>query len=187
MSGFLRFWVLLGLICGGVAAQTAPDVPRPAPELAVKLTTGAEFKLSSLRGSVVAVEFVYTTCPHCQHTVQTTGKLLNEYGPKGFRAVAVAFNDGADLLAPEFVTQFGVNFPVGTGTSQTLFDFTGPPTRRFTLPVLLFVDRKGMLRGQFTGDESFFKDEEANMRQWIETLLKEPGPQAANHKKKPRK
>ncbi len=166
----------LGLLAGCVLVQAQSAFPRPSPELRVKLTTGQEFILSTLRGKVVAVEFVYTTCPHCQQLAGTTSKLVTEYGPRGLRAVAVAFNRGADGLAPEFVKQFGVNFPVGIGTDETLFAYAGPPTRQFRLPVLLFVDRKGMIRAQFTGEDEFFEDEEANLRKWIEQLLKEPDP-----------
>jgi thiol-disulfide isomerase/thioredoxin len=158
------------------AAQTsAPDAPQPSPELKVTLTTGQPFVLSSWRGKVVAVEFLYTTCPHCQQLATTTSKLIGEYGARGFQAIGVAFNPGAQSLAPEFVKRFGVTFPVGVGTNDTMFDYAGPPTQAFRLPYLLFVDRKGFIRGRFTGEDKFFEDEEANLRQWIERLVKEPG------------
>ena len=143
----------------------------------MKLTTGQDFTLSSLRGKVVAVEFVYTTCPHCQHLAGTTSKLVTEYGPRGFRAVAIAFNENAERLAPEFAKAYAANFPVGIGTNETMFGFAGPPTRAFRLPVLLFVDRKQMIRAQFTGEDSFFEDEETNLRKWVEQLLGEREPE----------
>ena len=48
------------------------------------------------------------------------------------------------------------------------------------VPVLVFIDRKGMIRYQHTGEEPFFQDQE-NVRATIEELLKEPVPV---HKKK---
>jgi peroxiredoxin len=156
-------------------AQTLP-LPRPSPELKVPLITGQEFVLSSLRGKVVAVEFMYTTCPHCQKLAATTSKLLGEYQARGFRAIGVTFNPDAARLTPEFIKKSGATFPIGTGTNDTMFAFAGPPTREFRLPHLLFVDRKGFIRAQFTGEEDFFNDEEANLRLWIEKLLKEPAP-----------
>lgn len=161
------------------AAAPAADLPRPSPELKVTLTDGRDFQLSTLRGKVVALEFIFTTCPHCQQLCQTTSKLLTEYGPRGFRALAVACNDGADLLAPEFVKQYGVTFPVGIGSVDMMFGYIGAPPKPFRLPQLLFIDRKGTIRGQFTGEDPFFTDETANMRKMIEQLLREPGPGAA--------
>lgn len=157
-----------------VAAASCADLPKPSPELKVTLTTGQEFQLSSLRDKVVALEFIFTTCPHCQKLVQTTAKLLQEFEPRGFRAVAVACNDGADLLAGEFVKQFGVGFPVGIGNVETMFGYIGSPPRPFQLPHLSFIDRKGVIQAQYTGRDAFFTDEEANMRRTVEELLGPP-------------
>ena len=162
-------------VFGALAAGAAgADLPKPSPELKVTLTTGQEFQLSSLRDKVVALEFVFTTCPHCQQLVQTTDKVLREFEPRGFRAVAVACNDGADLLAGEFAKQFGVTFPVGIGNVETMFTYIGTPPQPFRLPHLSFLDRKGMIQAQFTGENPFFTDEEANMRKMVAQLLGPP-------------
>jgi hypothetical protein len=171
----------LGLL---VAAAPGQDLPKPSPELKVTLTNGQEFQLSSLRGKVVALQFIFTTCPHCQHLCETTGKLLPQYEPRGFRAVAVACNDGADTLAPEFVKQFNVAYPVGIGNVEMMFGYIGTPPKPFRLPLLSFIDRKGMIRAQYTGEDAFFTDEEANMRKTIEQLLGEPAPAAKTRREK---
>jgi hypothetical protein len=180
MHHALRHFFVLGAL---VAAATGADLPKPSPELQVTLTTGGEFQLSSLRGKVVALEFIFTTCPHCQHLVQTTGKVLRGFESRGFRAVAVACNDGADMLAPEFVKQFEVGFPVGIGTVETMFGYLGTPPRPFRLPHLSFLDRKGIIQAQFTGEDEFFTDAEANMRKMIGQLL---GPPVAERNAKPK-
>lgn len=171
----MRLYTLLLWPWLAAAQVSAGDVPQPSPELKVTLTTGQPFALSNWRGKVVAVEFLYTTCPHCQQLAATTSKLLGEYGPRGFQTIGIAFNPGAQSLAPEFVKRFGVTFPVGVGTNETLFNYVGPPTQTFRLPYLIFVDRKGFIRGRFTGEDKFFEDEEGSLRVWIERLLKEPG------------
>lgn len=166
----------LVLLSAAVAALADPPIPRPSPELKVALTTGDEFRLSALRGKVVALEFIYTTCPHCQHTSQLLDKLVREYESRGFRAVAVAFNEGAELRAPEFVAEFEIGFPVGVCTYNKFFEYLGVPPRAVTLPQLFFIDRKGAIRASLPGDDPFFAHDEANMRAMIERLLEEPAP-----------
>ena len=66
-------------------AFAIPPVPRPAPEFAIQLPDGSQTLLSSLRGKVVCLMFVHTTCPHCQHATQEISKLHSQYGPQGFQ------------------------------------------------------------------------------------------------------
>jgi hypothetical protein len=54
-----------------------------------------------------------------------------------------------------------------------LLERVGPMDHPFRLPLLQFIDRKGMIRAQFTGEDSFFNDEAANMRKTLERLLDE--------------
>ncbi len=48
----------------------APPVIRKSPEFVIKFVDGHQMLLSSLKGKVVALLMVHTTCPHCQHTSQ---------------------------------------------------------------------------------------------------------------------
>src|SRR5438477_12781856 len=85
------------------ALATMPSLPRKAPELSIKEPSGKETLLSSLKGKVVVVEFLYTTCPHCQHESQMLTKLSKEFGSKDFQALGYALNDNAKMLVPGFV------------------------------------------------------------------------------------
>ena len=58
---------------------------REAPELFLTDTSGKQVRLSLLRGKVVVLEFMLTTCPHCQNTARLLSRLQREYGPKGRR------------------------------------------------------------------------------------------------------
>ena len=62
------FLLSLLLCCGLAQAQTLKsgvfEPPRAAPEIALPASTGKPFKLSSLRGKVVVLEFGYTHCPY---------------------------------------------------------------------------------------------------------------------------
>src|SRR6185436_19964539 len=98
----IRSLLLLMLLCAG--ARAAP-IPRPAPEFVVRNSTG-EALLSQLRGKVVLLSFIHTTCPHCQQSMGVLNQLQREYGPRGFQTLASAFNDMAAQLLPEFQARF---------------------------------------------------------------------------------
>jgi len=144
--------------------------------------------LSQHRGKVVLLMFFMTTCPHCQTTSQLIERLSREYGPRGFQPLAVAFNANADTLVPEFVRTYGLTFPVGYDQRDPVYAYLGrQATQRTFVPILTFIDRKGVIRNQYFGDDAFFQNQEANIRALVEQLLREPGaaPRARPRKKTP--
>src|SRR5690242_21497552 len=110
----MRFLTVAALLASAFALQAqAPPVLRHSPEFVIKFTDGNQMLLSSLRGKVVGLLFVHTTCPHCQRTSQVFTKLVQEYGPRGFAAVDVAFNTMANMYVKDFVRDYAIGYPVG--------------------------------------------------------------------------
>lgn len=163
-----------GLLALGVVALALPPLPRKAPELTIVQTSGKQMLLSSYKGKVVVVEFLYTTCPHCQHAAEMFTKLQKELGPRGFQALGLAFNPNAPQLVDGFVQQFGVGYPIGYTTSQTVTDYMGFTVMdRYVVPQIVVIDRKGMIRAQsgVQGDPNL--QDENYLRNLIDGLLKE--------------
>src|SRR4051812_46689212 len=77
----------------GLSVQAAAPVPRPSKEFTVVTPQGPQILLSSLKGKVVVVQFLATWCPHCQRFSQILTQINTEFGPRGFQAVGVAFDD----------------------------------------------------------------------------------------------
>jgi len=158
-----------------VALASAQQVPRPAGEFAVTTTNGRQILLSTYSGKVVLLAFMFTTCPHCQHTSQILSGIQKEYGDRGLQILGAFFNDNAAQLIPGFITQFQPTFPVGYATRDQVNEYLqhspGKPTY---VPELVFIDRNRQIRGQFTGTDDFFKDQEASIRNLVDSLLKEP-------------
>ncbi|MBV8832173.1 MAG: TlpA family protein disulfide reductase, partial [Acidobacteriaceae bacterium] len=131
--------------------------------------------LSQYHGKVVALEFIFTTCPHCQAASRVMTKFQQEFGSRGFQALDVAINDNADLLVDNFVRDYQVGFPVGWTTRDQMLTFMGfSMAERFVVPQLVLVDRKGFIRYQTpaTADENYGKVvAEDAVRQHIEELL----------------
>ena len=104
------------------------------------------------------------------------GGIERDLGPKGFAVVEAALNDNADV--PGFMRQYNTPFPVGTTSGSNAMEYLQwPPTQRPLVPLMVFIDRAGMIRAQYSGyDTDFFGDAiEKNLREQAEKLLKEGG------------
>ena len=51
------------------------DASRAAPDLLLTDTSGKLIRLSLLRGKVFVLEFMLTSCPHCQNTAKLMSRL----------------------------------------------------------------------------------------------------------------
>ena len=161
----------------------APPVLRKSPEFVIKFVDGHQMLLSSLKGKVVALLMVHTTCPHCQHTSQVFTQLYNEYGPRGFQPVDAAFNSMANLYVPDFIKNFNIGYPVGYSTPEEVTAYMNfSIMERYNVPQIVWIDRKGNVRSQTKPqeeDQTYYS--EGYWRNMIETLLKEPATGAAPH------
>jgi len=161
----------------------APPVIRKSPEFVIKFVDGHQMLLSSLKGKVVALLMVHTTCPHCQHTSQVFTELYKEYGPRGFQPVDAAFNTMANLYVADFVKNFNIGYPVGYSTPEEVMSYLNRNImERYTVPQIVWIDRKGNIRSETpsAGDDPTFYTE-GYWRNMIETLLKEPATSTTHH------
>src|ERR1700758_1510175 len=163
-------------------AEALP-VLRKSPEFVIKFVDGHQMLLSSLKGKVVALLMVHTTCPHCQHTSQVFTQLYNEYGARGFQPVDAAFNTMANMYVADFVKNYRIGYPVGYSTPEEVMAYLGfNIMERYSVPQIVWIDRKGNIRSQTVPqeeDQMYYS--EAYWRNMIETLLKEPATGAAPH------
>jgi thiol-disulfide isomerase/thioredoxin len=166
---------LVAFVALGVGAFAAPPVPRPAKELEIDQPNGKNLLLTSFRGKVVVVQFLYTTCPHCQAFSQTLTKLQNEYGPRGFQALGGAFNEADNNMVINYVKQYKVGFPVGVLVRDTVMNFMGFSLMdRLVVPQIALIDRKGQIREQTESNPATMPlQDEAHLRAAIEKLLAE--------------
>lgn len=179
----------MGMTLGATAAGFSLEaftarVPRKAPEVTITLNSGQQLLLSSLKGKVVALEFLLTTCPHCQRCSSVLQQMYQEFGAKGFQPLGAAINENARTLVPEFIYKLGLKYPVGVTPHDMAYEFLGynvndPNAGPMLMPQLVFIDRKGIVQVQYAGDADFFKNEEVNMKNQIEAMLR--GAPAVKH------
>jgi len=164
---------LLALVLAAASVSGA-TVPRPAPELAIHMTDGSQTLLSTYRGKVVLLAFVFTTCPHCQNVTSILNGLQAEYAPKGVQILESCFNEGAQNLTAAFKETYVRGFPVGYNEKMTVLEFLQhPASEPYYVPIIVYVDRKGVIRSQYIGDEQYLKNPEASIRASLDSLLKE--------------
>ena len=175
--------LFLLVVCPVISRCAEPTVPRKAPELAYKVPGQGDQLLTQYRGKVVALEFILTTCPHCQAASRLMTQLQQQYGPRGFQALDVAINaldegrneSQANVLVASFLQNYSVGFPVGWTPRDQFLQFMNFSIMEYTVvPQLVIIDRHGEIRYQTRprGDEASMKEQ--TIRQRLEELLSEP-------------
>lgn len=154
--------------------------PRQSPDFNMLYLSAAPKKLSSYRGTVCLVEFMFTTCQHCQHAAGMFSKLQNEFGPKGFQALGIAFNPMAHMLVPDFQRDFKPNFPIAYSERDPVLQFLGiSAIERYVVPQVVLIDRAGMIRHQSAPTGTVELQDEAFLRKEIAAMLAAPMPKPA--------
>jgi peroxiredoxin len=171
-----KLFLLTLLTLASLATSSFAVTPHKSPEFVITMPDGSQKLLSSYRGKVVVLALMFTTCPHCQKTAGILAKVQTEYAAKGVQVLGATFDDGAKLRVSEFNRSLGLNFPCGTSDSPHVTEYIGlAPGQPFFVPILVFIDKAGMIRSQYIGDERFLQDQEVNIRAEIDKYLKPSG------------
>jgi thiol-disulfide isomerase/thioredoxin len=166
----LSLFLVLTLAAGD---ETLP-VLRKAPPLTFHVPGGSEKSLNDFQGKVVALEFIQTTCPHCQAASHIMTKLQKELGGRGFQAIDLAINTSSELDISSFMQSQQTDFLVGwVGMIDMgrFLNLTGGV--RFLVPQLALIDRKGEIRFQTPPAGSETALVEDILRPRVLTLLNE--------------
>ena len=168
---------LAAAVCLAATMWSAPPVIRPAGDFTIADSSGKSHSVADARGKVVLIQFLYTTCAHCQAAARMYSKLAAELGPRGFEVLGVAFNTEVQqnpALVDEFVKANDVRFPVGSSGFQRVLDYLGLSVmKRFVVPQIVIVDRNGFMRAQSDAAGTPELQDETYVRGLVDQLLKE--------------
>ncbi len=162
---------------GAPAANTraASKTPRPAPDFSINLPDGSKLPVEQFRGKIVPLIFIGTTCPHCQEVTRDLNEIQREYGPKGVQILMAAMDEKAPALVPAYIQRFQPAYPMGWAPHQDALAFMQVSlVAPGYVPKVAFIDRNGVIRSQYGGEEPFFKNAAASFRAELDRLLKEP-------------
>ncbi len=153
--------VLLILVLAALSLMgQEPQVPRKATDIGIQVGPEKYLWLSQYRGKTCILAFILTTCPHCQFTTGILNKIQKDYAGKGIEILASAIEPMSSLNIPEFRKKFQPAFPVGYNEQSYVAMFLGYPANDpLLMPQIVIVDKSGMIRFQFSGDNPGFKTE----------------------------
>ncbi len=161
-----KFLAGLALTVLATSSLAASDLAgKPAPDFALKSSTGANLRLSEYRGDVVMINFWATWCGPCRQEMPLLDQLYSRYQRVGFSLLGVNIDDDSSR-AMDMIHELGVSFPV-------LFDARKEVSKLYdvdAMPVTVLVDRDGNVRhvhkGYKPGYEEMYLDQ-------IRSLLRE--------------
>lgn len=117
-----------------------------APDFTVKDLDGKDTTLSSLKGSVVMVNFWATWCPPCKEEIPSMIKLNKAMSGKAFRMLAISIDEGGkDAVQKYFKGSRDLPAYLDTDTKiSQLYGTTG-------VPETLIVDKQGIIQKKIVG------------------------------------
>jgi peroxiredoxin len=144
------------------AAETGKGL---APDFPLKSHSGANLKLSELRGEVVMINFWASWCGPCRQEMPVLEELYARYQPLGFTVLGVNVEQDPGA-ARALLEELQISFPV-------LFDTSNEVSRLYqvaAMPSTVLVDRDGNMRYLHKGYQPGL---ELQYQEQIRTLIKE--------------
>ena len=123
----------------------------PAPDVQFEALDGKPFRLSSLRGRVVLLNFWATWCQPCRAEIPEFNALQRDLEQKGLSVVGVSVSpvDTADSIR-SFQKDIRQDYTVLRGAEEIGSQFGNGPG----LPVTYVLDREGRIRQKFIGPQT---------------------------------
>ena len=169
----MRVLAASAFVALSVSAFAIPPVPRKSPEFTITDPAGKQILLSSLRGKIVVMPLMFTTCPHCQREAQMLTKLQQEFAGRGVVMIGTVFNDANAAMAAQFVKEFNIGFPVGYATREQVISYLGLSVMdRWVVPQVAILDRQGNIVAQSAATGTPELQDETYLRNFLDKLVK---------------
>lgn len=173
----IRSVLWLGLAAASVLSASGEFSNRHAPGFALP---DPEYKhyydLQDYRGKVVLIDIMSTHCPHCQLLTTTLEQVKARYGNKVVILEVVLPPDNQSTIS-QYAAVNKVTVPMVCDMGQmtaSYFKATPETMQHVDVPHLFIVDQQGMIRNDFSYDESSTKPvfEGPGLFKEIDKLLK---------------
>jgi peroxiredoxin len=147
------------------AADKYDLVGKPAPDLVARGLDGENVRISEHRGEVVVVSFWSGSCNTCRAQLNALDRIAKTYASAGLTVIGVNLDDDR-ARAEKFARAQDVQFPLLISAPEN----TGQDFQVDRLPMMVFVDREGVLRA---AHREFKASDEAKYVRELRTLLNE--------------
>jgi thiol-disulfide isomerase/thioredoxin len=165
-------------------AALPPGPGRALPDVQIPAPGNTKIDLKQYRGKPLILALISAGCPHCVKTIEIMTQVNKEMKGRGLQMIAAAADSGDAAGVSSFVARYRPGFPVGYIDPPIFMKLAniGKDVRP-TVPTMLFVDAKGMIRVQYFGDHPDMTNPEPTIRRLAEDLLKDAGAPVLNLKK----
>ena len=141
-------------------------IGKPAPQFAMQLLDGGEFRLSDHEGRPLVINFWASWCPPCRQESPAFERQWRRYRDTGIQFVGVDIQDDVSD-AEAYVREFGLTFPNGLDPDGKITIDYGV----IGLPVTFFVGSSGIVEGRWVGAIP-----EEKLEEWVNTLVAASAP-----------
>lgn len=166
LKAFLSFFFVLALSAMALAVraqQPPPLIGRPAPPIERADLDGKPVSLAALRGRVVLVNFWASWCAPCLTEMPRFAQWRRQQ-PADLAVLGISMDDDP-VIARRIRRQFAIDYPILMVTPELATSYGGI----LGLPVSFLVDRHGIVRYRFEGEQDL-----AQLDGRIRALIAEP-------------
>lgn len=135
-----------GVVATATAAPADPLVGHYAPDVTLHDMHDKLTPLSSLRGSVVLLNFWYVSCLPCQIEMPALERAYLAHQSQGFKVVGIDVVDDASTISA-WTTRLGITYPILRDIGQRAvlaYQIRATPSS-------FLIDRDGVIRAVYTG------------------------------------
>jgi peroxiredoxin len=142
---------LLFATAGFVASLGAANASRRAPGFSLPDSKAQQHDLADYRGRPVILEFMQTTCPHCNAFASVLAQVQQKYGDRvAILSVVNPPDDQPKVTA--FSANHKVTYPILFDCGQVAYSYLRTPS--FDIPHLYLIDANGGIREDFGYSDS---------------------------------
>jgi peroxiredoxin len=176
------------VLLSSALAVSSPTLPRVSPELSIEEPDGKTTMLSSFKGKVVVLEFLFVRSQHCIRVAQVLNQLQHELGPRGLQAVGIAFDaPNAGVTGGEYLSamlqSLQLTYPIGYSQRASVDSYLGRSGNELlSIPQIVVIDRAGTIRISNGDQTNPALEDAASLRVLLEPLLKQSLPPSAKSK-----
>ncbi len=143
--------VSLAAMLSAASASEAPPkdiLGKKAPDFTLASVTGEKFRLSSLKGKIVVLDFWAVWCGPCTDSMPFFQKLQDAYGARGLEVVGLHVNDR--MPDPEevkaFLDELGIRYRNVVSTTEVDDSYLV-----YAMPTTYILDRNGVVQKRHIG------------------------------------